>query len=63
MTKEINKEAIATIIEMPSSPSYHKGELYNVVRVDILDWHGISKEFQAIINRGYEVIYPAGSTA
>jgi predicted nucleotidyltransferase len=27
-------------------------------RVDILDWHGISKEFQAIINQGYEVIYP-----
>jgi type I restriction enzyme S subunit len=27
-------------------------------RVDILDWHGISKEFQAIINKGYEVIYP-----
>jgi predicted nucleotidyltransferase len=27
-------------------------------RVDILDWHSISKEFQAIINNGYEVIYP-----
>ncbi|GHV72484.1 hypothetical protein AGMMS49928_29510 [Spirochaetia bacterium] len=26
-------------------------------RVDVLDWHGISKEFQAIINQGYEVIY------
>jgi predicted nucleotidyltransferase len=26
-------------------------------RVDILDWHSISKEFQAIINKGYEVIY------
>ncbi|GHV85651.1 hypothetical protein AGMMS50230_12590 [Spirochaetia bacterium] len=26
-------------------------------RVDVLDWNGISKEFQAIINQGYEVIY------
>jgi predicted nucleotidyltransferase len=26
-------------------------------RVDILDWHSISKEFQAIINNGCEVIY------
>jgi predicted nucleotidyltransferase len=26
-------------------------------RVDILDWHSISNEFQAIINNGYEVIY------
>jgi type I restriction enzyme S subunit len=26
-------------------------------RVDVLDWQGISKEFQAIIKSGYEVIY------
>ncbi|MHB9291212.1 putative type I restriction enzyme, S subunit [Hollandina sp. SP2] len=26
-------------------------------RVDVLDWHCLSKEFQAIINNGYEVIF------
>jgi hypothetical protein len=26
-------------------------------RVDILDWYSLSKEFQAIINQGYEIIY------
>ncbi|MDR3338182.1 MAG: nucleotidyltransferase domain-containing protein [Treponema sp.] len=29
-------------------------------RVDILDWHNISKEFQAIINKEYEVLYSPG---
>ncbi len=26
------------------------------IRVDVLDWHGISPEFQAVINADYEVI-------
>ncbi|GHV21311.1 hypothetical protein AGMMS49959_10220 [Planctomycetales bacterium] len=26
-------------------------------RVDVLDWHDLSKEFRAVIERGYEVIY------
>ncbi|MEI6519619.1 MAG: nucleotidyltransferase domain-containing protein [bacterium] len=29
-------------------------------RVDILDWHAISPEFRAVIERGYEVIYKDG---
>ena len=29
--------------------------------VDVLDWHAISQEFQAVIAEGYEVIHvPAG---
>lgn len=26
-------------------------------RIDVLDWHAISPEFQKIIKQGYEVIY------
>ncbi|RKX46926.1 MAG: nucleotidyltransferase domain-containing protein [Verrucomicrobia bacterium] len=29
------------------------------IRIDVLDWHTISPEFQAVINAGYEVIQPA----
>ena len=29
------------------------------IRVDVLDWHMISPEFQSVINKGYEVIQPA----
>ena len=29
------------------------------IRIDVLDWHAISPEFQAVINVGYEVIQPA----
>ena len=26
------------------------------IQVDVLDWHAISPEFQAVISKGYEVI-------
>lgn len=26
------------------------------IRVDVLDWHGISEEFKGVIKEGYEVI-------
>jgi type I restriction enzyme S subunit len=29
-------------------------------RMDVLDWHSLSKEFQAVIERRYEVIYAPG---
>jgi len=29
-------------------------------RVETLDWHTISKEFQAVISKRYEVLKPAG---
>ena len=30
-------------------------------RVDVLDWYGISLEFQKIIEQGYEVIYASSA--
>ena len=30
------------------------------IRVDVLDWHAISPEFQAVINAGYEVVQSCG---
>lgn len=32
-------------------------------RVDVLDWHAISPEFQQVIEQGYEVIQKSGSAA
>ena len=32
-------------------------------RVDVLDWYALTKEFQAIINQGYEVIFSPGRNA
>ncbi len=29
------------------------------IQVDVLDWHAISPEFQAVINEGYEIIRPS----
>ncbi len=31
------------------------------IRVDVLDWHAISPEFQAVINADYEVVQDSGS--
>ena len=31
-------------------------------RIDILDWHGISREFQKVILRKYEVLPPPANT-
>ena len=29
------------------------------IQIDVLDWHAISPEFQAVINEGYEVVQPS----
>ena len=31
------------------------------IRVDVLDWHAISPEFQAVIKKGYEVLQESDS--
>lgn len=32
------------------------------ITVDVLDWHAISPEFQAVINEGYVIIQPSANS-
>ena len=54
----VGKEKISRKILHSLKDDFQESDL--PFRVDVLDWHAVSREFQAVINEGFDILQSGG---